>query len=425
MKKITTSQKKFFKKYFTNVKQQKFIPGVSPIPLAEPPYDWEEVCEALDSLLSMETTMGEKVKKFEKLFANYIGTKYAIMVNSGSSANLLALSILSNPSLGSHQLKKGDEVITPAVTWSTTVYPISNMGAVPVFVDVNLDTFEIDTEKIENAITKKTKAIMPVHLLGNPCNMTKIKKIAKKHDLWVIEDACEAHGSQHRGKKVGSFGNMGTFSFFLSHHITTMEGGMLVTNDKKLFELGKSLRTFGWTRDISNRKNIEKKYSDIDSRFLFLNMGYNFRPTELQGAFGMHQIKKLENFIKIKIDNSRYWNKKLKPYSKYFILPETNDYDRVSHLFYPITVIENDFFTKNELVEYLEQKQIETRPIMSGNFVKQPVTKTINFKKKGNLKNASYIMKNSFGIGNHQGIDKIKRAFIADTIIDFINKKLY
>ena len=154
-------------------------------------------------------------------------------------------------------------------------------------------------------------------------------------------------------------------------------------------------------------------------------MGYNFRPTELQGAFGMHQIKKLENFIKIKIDNSRYWNKKLKPYSKYFILPETNDYDRVSHLFYPITVIENDFFTKNELVEYLEQKQIETRPIMSGNFVKQPVTKTINFKKKGNLKNASYIMKNSFGIGNHQGIDKIKRGFIADTIIDFINKKLY
>ena len=299
------------------------------------------------------------------------------------------------------------------------------MGGVPVFVDVNLDTFEIDTEKIENAITKKTKAIMPVHLLGNPCNMTKIKKIAKKHDLWVIEDACEAHGSQHRGKKVGSFGNMGTFSFFLSHHITTMEGGMLVTNDKKLFELGKSLRTFGWTRDISNRKNIEKKYSDIDSRFLFLNMGYNFRPTELQGAFGIHQIRKLENFIKIKIDNSRYWNKKLKPYSKYFILPETNDSDRVSHLFYPITVIENDFFTKNELVEYLEQKQIETRPIMSGNFVKQPVTKTINFKKKGNLKNASYIMKNSFGIGNHQGIDKIKRGFIADTIIDFINKKLY
>jgi CDP-6-deoxy-D-xylo-4-hexulose-3-dehydrase len=425
MKKITLSQKEFLKKHFLNIKKQKFIPGISSIPLAESPYDWEEVYEALDSLLSMKTTMGEKVNKFEKLFAKYVGTKYAIMVNSGSSANLLALSIFANPSLGSHQLKKGDEIITPAVTWATTVYPICNMGAIPVFVDVNLDTFEIDTEKIENAITKKTKAIMPVHLLGNPCNMTKIKKIAKKYGLWVIEDACEAHGSEHRGKKVGTFGNMGTFSFFLSHHITTMEGGMLVTNDKTLFELGKSIRTFGWSRDISNRNTIEKKHSDIDSRFLFLNMGYNFRPTELQGAFGIHQIKKLESFIKIKIDNLNYWNKKLKPYSKYLLLPKTKKSDRVSPLFYPLTIIENNFFTKNELVMYLEKRNIETRPIMTGNFVKQPVTKSLNFKKKGNLDNASYIMKNSFCIGNHQGIDKIKRKFIVETIIDFLDKKLY
>ena len=424
MKNITHSQKNYFKNYFEKIKRQKFVPGKSDIPLAEPPYDWKEVCEALDSLLSMKTTMGNKVNKFEKLFAEYIGVKYAIMVNSGSSANLLALSILSNPSLGSNRLKNGDEVITPAVTWATTVYPISNVGAIPVFVDVNLNTFDIDVEKIEAAISSKTKAIMPVHLLGNPCQMTKIKKIAKKHNLWIIEDACEAHGAEHQGKKVGSFGNLASFSFFLSHHITTMEGGMLVTNDEDLFELGKSIRAFGWTRDISNKNNIEKKFSNIDSRFLFLNMGYNFRPTELQGAFGMHQIKKLESIIKIKIENSEYWNKKLKPFSKFLILPISRNSDKVSHLFYPITIIENDFFTKNDLVRHLEKNHIETRPIMSGNFVKQPVIKSIQHKTKDNLENATYIMKNSFGIGNHQGIDKVRRKFVADTIINFLQTKL-
>ena len=426
MNKVTALQKNNLKRYFRKVKnqQKKFVPNRSDIPLAIPPYGWEEVSEVLDSLLSMKTTMGDKVKKFEKLFANYIGVKYALMVNSGSSANLLALSILSNPSLGNRRLKHGDEVITPAVTWPTTVYPITNVGAVPVFVDVNLDGFDINTERIESAISKKTRAIMPVHLLGNPCNMNKIRKIAKKHNLWIIEDACEAHGAEYYGKKVGSFGNLATFSFFISHHITTMEGGMLVTNDKQLYELGKSIRTFGWTRDLDKKKNIEKKFSDIDSHFLFVNSGYNLRPTELQGAFGIHQIKKLESFIKIKIQNTNYWNKRLEPFSKFLILPKPKKRQRIPHLFYPITIIENNLFTKNELVVYLEKRHIETRPIMSGNFVKQPVIKHLHYKTKNKLENANYIMKNSFGIGNHQGIDKIKRKYVADSIIEFLNKKL-
>ena len=419
---INLKIKEHFKKLENDDK--KFIPQKTKIPLAVPPYGSQEVIEALDSLLEIKTTMGDKVKKFEKEFAKYLGVKHALMVNSGSSANLLALSILSNPSLNKKIIKKDDEIITPAVTWATTVYPIVNIGAKPVFIDVKDNGYNIDPDIIENAITKKTKAILLVHLLGNPCNMNKIKKIAKKHNLFIIEDSCEAHGAEFFKKKVGTFGDLGTFSFFASHHITTMEGGMVVTNNTKLYEIGNALRSFGWSRDLKDKRKIERKFSKIDPRFLFVNLGFNIRPTELQGAFGIHQIKKLDNFVKIRILNAKYWNNKLKKYAEFLILPRFEKNYKNSFLFYPITIIENDFFTKNELVEYLEKKQIETRPIMSGNFVKQPVTKSLNFKKKGNLDNASYIMKNSFGIGNHQGIDKIKRAFVADTIIDFLNKKL-
>ena len=250
--------KKIIKNHFLDLErnQRKFVPRKSKIPLAFPPYGAEEVCEALDSMINLKTTMGKKVRKFEREFGKYVGTKHSIMVNSGSSANLLALSILTNPHLGNKRIKNNDEIITPAVTWPTTVYPISNVGAIPKFVDVTLDDFTINVNEIEKAITKKTCGIMLVHLIGNPCDMQKIKKIAKKHDLWLIEDACEAHGAKFRKKHVGSFGDLSTFSFFASHHITTMEGGMVVTNNKTLYELGKSLRSFGWVRDQSSKKAL-------------------------------------------------------------------------------------------------------------------------------------------------------------------------
>ena len=417
--------KKIIKNHFLDLErnQRKFVPGKSKIPLAFPPYDAKEVCEALDSMMRLKTTMGNKVRKFESEFAKYVRTKYSIMVNSGSSANLLALSILTNPYLGNKRIKIGDEVITPAVTWPTTVYPISNVGAVPKFVDVNLDDFSINVDEIENSITKKTKAVMLVHLLGNPCDMRKIKKIVKKHNLWLIEDACEAHGAKYYQKYVGSFGDLSTFSFFASHHITTMEGGMVLTNNKALYELGKSLRTFGWVRDLSSRKTLEKKYQKIDPRFLFVNMGYNFRPTELQGAFGIHQIKKLENLVKIRIKNATFWNKKLSPYEEFLILPKLKKHYRKSFLFYPLTVNKNNYFTKQELVNRLEKVGIETRPVMAGNILEQPVSKIIKFRKNSKLKNAQYIMRHSFLIGNHHRIKESEREFIANTIINFINKK--
>jgi len=292
-----------------------------------------------------------------------------------------------------------------------------------VVSDVNLDDFSINVDEIENAITKKTKAVMLVHLLGNPCDMKKIKKIVKQHNLWLIEDACEAHGARYYQKHVGSFGDLSTFSFFASHHITTMEGGMVLTNNKTLYELGKSLRAFGWVRDLSSRKTLEKKYQKIDPRFLFVNMGYNFRPTELQGAFGIHQIKKLENLVKIRIKNATFWNKKLSPYGEFLILPKLKKHYRKSFLFYPLTVNKNNYFTKQELVNRLEKVGIETRPVMAGNILEQPVSKIIKFRKNSKLKNAQYIMRHSFLIGNHHRIKESEREFIANTIINFINKK--
>jgi len=370
--------------------------------------------------MKMETTSGEKVKKFEKKFSKYIGTKHGTMVNSGSSANLLALSILSNPLL-KNRIKPGDEIITPAVTWATTVYPISNINAIPRLVDVKLDDYTIDPVSIENAINKKTKAIMIVHLLGNPCDMNKIVKIAKKHNLWLIEDACEAHGAKFNGKHVGTFGDLATFSFFASHHITTMEGGMLTTNNKILHEFAKSMRTFGWSRELSSKKQLEKEFSNIDSRFLFVNTGFNFRPTELQGAFGIHQIDELEKLVKIRIKNADYWNKRLDKFSNLLLTKSEKD-RRKSYLFYPITVKKNKFFKKQDLVNELEKNGIETRPVMAGNISKQPVAKILKFKKSQSLKNSDYIHTNSFVIGNHHEIDEPKREFIADVIINFIIK---
>lgn len=416
--------KKSIRKYFEQKNVEKFIPGKSKIPLAVPPYGWEETSEALDSLLTMNTTMGNKVKKFEDKFAEYLGVKYAVMVNSGSSANLLALSVLSNQKKIKNRIKQGDEIITPALTWATTVYPITNVGATPVFVDVNLKTHNIEPEQIEKAITKKTKAIMPVHLLGYPCDMKKIMEIAKNNDLLVIEDACEAHGTEYFGKKVGSFGDMASFSFFASHHITTMEGGMLVTNNQEYYELSKSLRAFGWIREMKNKNHIIKKNRNIDPRFLFVNLGYNMRPTEIQGAFGMHQIKKLDKLIKHRINSARFWNENLKPFAEYFILPLEDKEIKNTYMAYPITVRKNNYFTKKQLVDHLEKKKIETRPVMAGNITQQPVIQYIKHKKIGSLENSQYIADNSFLIGIHQNITEQMSEFVINSIIEFLKNKI-
>jgi len=420
--KIKEKIKYLVKEYFSS-KTKEFIPGKTKIPLSVPSYSWEEAYEAIESILTTWVTMGEKVKKFEEMFAEYIGVENAVMVNSGSSANLLALSVLTNP-IVKDRIQEGEEIITPAITWSTTVFPIINVGAVPVLVDVDLNTYTIDTNEVEKAITDKTSAIMLVHLLGNPCDMKEIIKIAEEHDLFVIEDCCEAHGAEFNGKKVGSFGDISTFSFFFSHHISTIEGGMILTDNEEYGEIAKSLRAHGWIRELKNKDKIAAEYPEIDERFLFINIGFNLRPTEIQGAFGIHQIKKLDKFIEIRRKNAIYWTKKLEKYSDYLILPKGRI--NTKHVWFgnPITVKPTAPFTRKEFVDFLEKKGIETRPIMAGNIVEQPVMKLFKYRKVGDLNNSKFIMRNSFFFGNHQGIGKAEREYIVDCISEFIEQKV-
>ena len=414
--------KQLVKDYFS-LKTSEFIPGETKIPLNIPSYSWEEAYEAIESIITTWVTMGEKVQKFERLFADYVGVKNAVMVNSGSTANLLALSVLTNPEIN-NRIKMGEEIITPAITWSTTVFPIINVNAMPVLVDVNFDTYTMNTTEIEKAITDKTRAIMPVHILGNPCDMKKIMEIAEEHDLFIVEDCCEAHGAEFNGKKVGSFGDISTFSFFFSHHISTIEGGMILTNNEEYTELAKSLRAHGWIRELKNRNEISKRYKEIDERFLFINLGYNVRPTEIQGAFGIHQIKKLDKFIEIRRNNARYWTEKLKVYSDYLLLPEEREGTKHVWFGYPVTVKPTAPFTRKELVDFLEHKGIETRPLMAGNMAEQPAMKLFKYRKVGNLSNSQNIMSRAFFFGNHQGIGKAEREYIRDCISEFIEQKI-
>ena len=369
--------------------------------------------EALDSLMSGWVTMGKKVQRFEAMFASYIGVDYAIMVNSGSSANLLALAAL--------ELPPGSEVITPAVTWATTVFPISQTGAVPVLVDVEPDSFNIDPEQIERAVTPQTRAILPVHLLGRPCNMEAIRGIAREHHLLVLEDCCEATGAEWRGRKVGPLGDLGTFSFYFSHHLTTIEGGMVVTNNWKLAEKLKSLRTHGGIRDLESRKAWERRSPEIDPRFLFIHAGYNFRPTEVQGAFGIHQLPQLDGFIEGRRETVAYWNKELAPYSDYLTLPR----EEPGHVWlgYPLMVKPITFpFTRRDLTDFLEARGVETRPIVAGNIAEQPVMANLKHRVVGDLPNARAIHRQGFYIGCQREMGSEAREAVAAYIQEFMGR---
>lgn len=406
------------RKYFQSIPND-FVPGKTKVSLQDPPIGADEVNEAIESLLSTWLTMGSKVRRFEEDFASYVGSKYAVMVNSGSSANLLALSVLTSKKL-SDSIPLTSEVITPAVTWVTTVYPIANVGLTPVLVDVDLETFCIKPDAIRAAISPKTKAIMPVHLLGNPAQMDEIMEIARRHDLYVLEDACEAHGAEINNRKVGTIGDIGTFSFFMSHHITTIEGGMIVTDNEELYELAKGMRAFGWIRDLKDKDTIREDYPDLDPRFLFVNMGYNFRPTEIQGAFGIHQIRKLDPFIKRRQENAQYWNKRLEKHKDYFILPKQRVNTRHVWFAYPITISPKAPFKKSEMTAFLEKHLIETRPIEASDITEQPVIDLLEHRVSGKLTNSKLIHHNSFFIGNHQGISAEAREYVSDVIDNFI-----
>jgi CDP-6-deoxy-D-xylo-4-hexulose-3-dehydrase len=398
----------------------KFEPGKTRIPLARSLFGAEEALVASDAILSNTATMGERVTEFERRFARYLGVSDAIMTNSGSSANLLALSAAANPHLDDH-LRPGDEIITPAVTWATTLYPILNVGATPVIVDIDPDTFNIDIRRCREAISNRTKAILPVHLLGNPCEITEIVKLASQNDLFLIEDCCEAHGAVCNGQKVGSFGDFGTFSFYFSHHISTVEGGMVVTDDQRYAELLRGLRAFGWIRDLRDPAVWEHSFPEIDPRFMFVNIGFNVRPTDIQGGFGLHQLPKLEREIAIRRENAAYFEARLSKHGE-FISTCKERADTLHVRFgFAITVKPGSRFGRKTLTDFLESRGIETRPIMAGNIAEQPVLQRLKDKVRiaGPLDSAHLVHCNSFFFGNHSGIGKSEREYVADCFDEF------
>jgi CDP-6-deoxy-D-xylo-4-hexulose-3-dehydrase len=424
-KQILKNIEKQVKAYFALEKKK---PKQKRLKLMEPYYDHQEVMQVVDSLLRRELTLnhkeGNKVQRFEELWAKYIGKKEGVMMNSGSSSNLLALEVLRNPLVKNH-LKPGDEIITPALTWNTSVTPMWAMGFVPVLVDVDPETFTIKVEDIEKAITPKTRAIMPVHLLGHPCNMEEIMRIAKRHDLFVIEDCCEAHGAEIQGKKAGSFGHLSTFSFFFSHHLTTMEGGMVLADDPELAEILRTIRSEGVMRNskhakIENRYYDNPKYSDIQKAFLWTNIGYNTRPTQINGGFGLVQFKKFPKILKARRDNADAFIKLFKKYSDYISMPQVARNIKHAWFAVPITVKPGAPFTRRELESFLNQKGIETRQIMAGDITKQPAFEIFPSRVVGDLKNTKAIHESSFFFGNHPLITAADKKYVVQCMEEFL-----
>ena len=362
----------------------------------------QDLAEGIKVILSGRLTMSNITQKFEDIFKKKLNLKYSLMLNSGSSANLLAFQCLTNP-YRKKRLKPGDEVLIPAICWSTSLWPIIQSGLKPVLVDVDRDTFNISLKDLESKITKKTKALMLVHVLGNSANMKKLINIVKKKKLILIEDTCESLGSKFQNKYLGSFGEFSTFSFFISHQISSVEGGMICCKTREDYEILKALRSHGFSRGLKNEKMLARKYNKIDSRFLFINSGFNLRPTDIQAAIGLNQFKSLDSFVKQRSFNRRKIIKSLmkdKLWNNQVNFLNENKNVKASWFGIPILFNKKYKNVKFKIIKKLNYFGIDTRPIISGNFARQPVVKKYNILKKGMLfPNADYINNLGFFIG--------------------------
>jgi len=361
-------------------------------------------------------TTGRFNNEFEEKLSNFLGIKCLLTVNSGSSANLIAFSTLTSPKLKDRAIQKGDEVISVAAGFPTTVNPIIQFGAIPVFIDIKIPTYNIDENLIEEAITNKTKAIMLAHTLGNPFNIKKIKEISEKYNLWLIEDSCDALGSKFDNKNVGTFGDLATLSFYPAHHITMGEGGAVFTNSKKLERIAESFRDWGRDcycepgKDNTCNKRFSWKLGDLpfgyDHKYTYSHLGYNMKITDMQAACGLAQLDRLEGFIKKRKENFNFLYKNLKDLEDFLILPEPEKNSEPSWFGFPLTLKKKNRYNRNDLVKYLNDYKIGTRLLFSGNLTKQPYMKNINFKVHGNLENTDLIMENTFWIGLYPGLSK-------------------
>jgi CDP-6-deoxy-D-xylo-4-hexulose-3-dehydrase len=368
----------------------------------------KEIAAAKAVLDSGFVTMGKLCAQFEREFAAYIGVKHAVMVNSGSSANLLALFALANPLLapegGRRRLAPGDEVIVPALSWSTSIWPVLQAGATPVFVDCNPQTLQLEPDIVAAAITPKTAAILVVHVLGGACNVAETAKLARERGLWLIEDTCESLGVAWDGRKVCAFGDIGTFSFYFSHHITTIEGGMVVTNDARLADLLRAMRSHGWSRAMSNADEIAAQFPDIDPRFLFVTTGFNVRPSEINAAIGIEQIKRLDGF------NARRREIAARFDRGFAALQQAGDLQLIgcdprclaAPFGYPVLCRTPQM--RQGFRRHLEAAGIETRPIICGNMVRQPAFRHLPHRVSGGLDGADRVMDCGIYWGPHPGI---------------------
>tara|TARA_Y100001970_G_scaffold286159_1_gene407649 strand:- start:10923 stop:12188 length:1266 start_codon:yes stop_codon:yes gene_type:complete len=364
-------------------------------PLSMANYGIEEIIESLKSLITFQTSMSNKTIEFEKNFANYLNCNETIMVNSGSSADLLLAHLLVDPL--NKQIDKDSEVLVPVVTWPTHIWSIMNAGLKPKLVDVDPKTLNIDLVDLKNKITKSTKALFIVHLMGNPCNMDEINNLVVKNNLILLEDACEALGSEWDNKKVGTFGLGGSFSFFFSHHMTTMEGGLVCCSSPEIADQLRILRAHGWLRNLkSNKYSINDK--NVDSRYAFINWGFNLRPTELQAGFGIEQLKKLPNFNKKRKTLSDIFFKYIDD-SKYFDRPHVENKSNPSWFALPCLIKSDAPFSKDDFVKYLEYNGVETRPIVTGNIAKHPVANVFSHIFEDTYKGADIIHNNGFYVG--------------------------
>jgi CDP-6-deoxy-D-xylo-4-hexulose-3-dehydrase len=409
-----------------------FLPGVTPVVYGGRVYDEKEMINLVDSSLDFWLTAGRFSKEFESEFANFLGLRYSLLTNSGSSANLLAFSTLTSNKLGERRVKPGDEVITVAAGFPTTVTPIVQNRAIPVFVDVDLGTYNIIADQIENAITEKTKAIMIAHTMGNPFDLGVVMEIAKKYNLWVIEDNCDALGALYNDKLTGTFGNISTSSFYPPHHMTMGEGGAVYTNDPKLKMIIESFRDWGrdcWCPsgcDDTCKKRFGWQLGSLpygyDHKYTYSHIGYNLRVTDMQAAIGLEQLKKVPNFVKSRIENFNKIYEGLKDLEEYFILPKATINSKPSWFGFILTVRDSARFSKNDVVNFLENRKIQTRMLFAGNLTRQPSFQDVEYKKLGDLPNTDKIMNDTFLFGVYPGLSNSMLDYVISNIWDFVKK---